>query len=565
MSIKKKKLARADELRRDRRVVTDLNKREYMLAVLIRNRRAFESVQGLLKPEHLAVMGGGYAVVWRVVNQFHKEFKALPAKDQLMAELHDALNDDVSLMDPGDAEAVDSFLDWAFDDVAHGGKDLARSKLHAKAAVGFCKTFLDEVVATRLREVIYQGNTVPADIPAVLLGFQQQVEMNATLTATAPDELFYAGWDKEPLPPRTRTRARFFDVMTGGGFCGGEAYVFMAPQGTCKTVISTQLAANFAVTGAELWAGAGPEEAKPVVFFVSTEPDARDVRIRLLAHLAGIPKKRLRKLSSLDQLSKESKPAATRRTAYEARTSYRASPLLKTLKGKNFLSEYERAVLAVEILKNHLVFLNMTESNRERESAGAGGMPEVASAIRTELNRRKDIRPCFIVLDHAAAMVDRMIERGDNHRQEDRQHLLKAMPMQARKLALKYDVPFLLIHQLRSAVTGYLPAAKLHHSDAEWCKGFAQYADFAFVVGNFTKDGRRLGVCRCTKHRHEPPREDMVVQLRGAFNRVVDASTRFTVDDAAKTIVTHEELRGRRSDPGRGASPASEKFSHIEG
>src|SRR5688572_5061486 len=93
----------------DRRAPLDDAKKEEMLAVLIRNKSAYQSVEDVLKVGHLRNVSEGLGLVWKVTQQFYDKHGSLPSKAQINADLHNALKANEALLDDDERTDVDEF------------------------------------------------------------------------------------------------------------------------------------------------------------------------------------------------------------------------------------------------------------------------------------------------------------------------------------------------------------------------------------------------------------------------------------------------------------------------
>lgn len=523
-----------------RRPVLDDFKKFEMLAVLIRNKAAFLAVYDLLEVKHIEAIGVPHALIWKVVRKFYSKHTALPMREMLRTELHNELggNDD---LDEDERNELDAFVDYSFSKKRHGGKNLAKSKLYAETALDTCRQFLEEQFALDLRENIYSSGEVPVEMPTLLSEHTQRLTRLQSLTQPDIDRLFPKGWEQEAPPILKPTGVETLDLFMGGGIADDECLLFMGPYGSCKTTVAVQSGCQMAKAASNLYIGLKSKFGRrPVVVFISTEMGAREMRMRALAHLAQVPRKRIRKMledhRSLAPLSRSKKPGAFKETEYE-------NKLFGTKESVgSYMCEADRVKYAMRTLNDHMLFLECTGSNMRNRNMGGGGIPEVASIVEAEMRKRKEIIPYAFVLDHASALVARMIT-GGKYTLDDERKLLKLMPQQCLEYLIEpHKAPLILMHQLSGEANSRAPTADLSHTDAAECKSIGEYAAFAVVTGNPTQDDNQLTKWRCTKHRREPPKPHAIVQIDGRFARVVDVSEDFTIDTASRTIVSKKEM-----------------------
>lgn len=532
-----KKISKQD----DRRSLLDIHKKEEMLAVLIRNPSAYVIVNELLLAEHVAEIGQGHALIWEVVRQFHDQFKKLPAKEQLNSELHQRLSADEELLSDEEKEAVDEFVEYAFDKRQHG-VNIAKSKQHRDHAIQTCRLLLEEYAAVRLRKAMLADGTVPVDMRAALEDVQSTISRAASLTTPSIETVFDDGWEQEADLALVPCGVKAVDRLIGGGGGAGEVIIFMGPQGSCKSTLAVQIAANLAKHGADIYlSGLFPKGKRPVSVVVSTEMELKEFRLRVLAYLAKIPQQRLRKLlaaKNLEGFSRDPKPAMTKGTAYEKKQFQSQYD-----EGKGFVCEYDRIGLATQLVNQFCMFVNATPNNALNPNLGKGGVAEIAAVLEAHIRQHPEVKPINLVLDHASALASRMVGY-DGVTTEDLRHILRDIPLHVRDMiAVKYQIPTYVMHQLSGEAARRGPTADYHHTDAAECKQFAEFASFAIVSGPPTDDGRQLARFRCTKHRREPPKPYSTVEIRGSFNEVVDRTGDIFVDQQRRIFVTKEELK----------------------
>lgn len=547
----RRKIRRANA-RVDRRSMLDDHRKEEMLAVLIRNRRALEAVRSHLTPGHVGEISEGYALVWQVVARFYAARGAMPTRKQIEVGLHQALTDMPESGAQQELEEIDEFLDFAFDDGVHG-RDISRSRTHREQAVETCKLFLQEVAAAEISDIIIQNGAVATDLPLMLERTIDEIRHAETMNAAAPSELFPAGWDTVPNLTTLITGVEPLDRLTGGGPAVGEVVVVMAPMGSCKTVVAVQLACNAATQAALLVESGGARKGKvPMAVLVSTEMDAQEFRIRALTYMARVPRRRLKQIlesgAGLEALSRSPLPAATAETRYEKRW-FRDGKA-------GYTPEYHRVLGAIRTLSEHLLFFNYSESNPDRPAANMPSVDAIRAWIVGVIKQRKNVYPISFVLDHASALAMQISAKVAGSSDKDATQLraiLRDIPRACgAMLAKPYGAPCIIMHQLSGEANSRNPTAKMHHTDAAECKSFAEFADFAIVCGQPTEDERRLCRWDATKHRREPPRGDLIVQIVGDYNYVRDASDEYVCETSARAFLRKDEVAGDAKKPASG-------------
>lgn len=507
----------------ERRPLLDPRKKETMLMVLIRNQRAHEAVRELLKPKHVRSMGEGYAILWKVVCDFYARHQSLPPRDLIMDDVQNVIAARADDLDEAEVAELEAFLDLAFEG-ADQGKGIGHSPVHREEAIATAKLFLEEVLAAQLLDSAGQNNTVPVDLPALLQRAHSDAMAAASIVsaADADDCLCPPGWDTRERVPLRSTGLSIFDHFLGGGDLGGEVMVLMGPLGSCKTLTCVQGAACAIKQANMRWRNGETGGKVPKVFFVSTEVLRGEFRDRIISYLATVPVTRLAQMASIEDLCKADEPGATEETRYELRF------FDEQLRVCEFQSEYRRVCNAAKMLNKHGVFIDFTSANSERPNAGYGGIAEVAQIVKAKLRQYNDTAvPYTFWLDHAAALASRIIEAGADR--SELRHILRAIPLQCRDLlGVPYNQPVWIAHQLSGVANSKGPVADIDHTDADECKQFAMFANFAVVIGRPNEE--QLCKIRCTKHRRQPPREYGIIQVDGLFSRVRNMSESYAID-----------------------------------
>lgn len=540
---KKTKKGKFDAIQEDRRTPIDMAKKEEMLAVLIRNREAYEAVSDLFRVQDCRVgVSEPLGLIWKLVRKFFKDYGELPGKVQLESELHDAVASNSSLLGEDELEEVDEFLTFAWDDKEHG-KNIAKSKSHVRVAVATCKRVMEEIVADEMKAKIHKDGTIPVDLPKALAEVQLRVDQVQAITDLDLGLPFPEGWDKRPGLHLTTTGVPAMDVFMGGGWRAGEALLFMAPYGSCKTTLACFSTAELIVECAKMVAGGHVRKNKkgepmtPVVVLVFTESDKDEYRNRLLSHLAVVPWKRLADMGSIADLDDSSKPGAKEATKYEDK-EFAQVKLEKT--GKVWRHEQARVARAAKIANRHLILVDCTDSDDTPHRIGSGGMAEVANVVAAVFRKRTDAYPIAVWVDHLSGLADRMTETVKD--KDELRTVLTNMPRIAiERMGKKFGCPVGLMHQFAGANQNKGVVARLHHSDAEGSKSIGKYVNFAVMCGTVDENG----YCQwqCTKHRREPASATRIIRVDGAFSRLFDASDSHGIEPGKGVIMSKKEMQ----------------------
>lgn len=514
----------------ERRAQLDAVKLEEMMAIVIQNKDAFESLVDVLTIKHVKRISQGLALLWRQVRSYYKVHNELPSRGSLVADLHNAINQNFDALTDDEKVEVDDFIDYAYDQTEHG-KDIAKSRAHVRVAMETCKQFLEEESLHDLREMAVKDGTVPLDIPSILQQKQAELDVIGALTGGELEMPFPEGWDTREHVKLFTTGNKTLDDLMGGGWRGSEVLLFMGPYGSCKTTLTVDSVANLIEYASEEYLNGRSRQRKgkamkPVVVLMFTEGEKQDYRLRLLANLAQIPWKRLMRMSSLDDLCKKKKVGCTEDTEYE-NTEFAEQ---KSARGEGFQCEYNRVQRAVSLCNQFLVLLDCTDSEDNPHPVGGGGVPELANIVNSHFRKNRDTYPLAFWLDHASALVDRMAEAGGAEVDKMMHLILKRIPRQCKdKLAKKWKAPIGIIHQLSGEANSRSIMAELSHGDAAGSKQIGEYVDFAIVTNK--PDMEQMARMKATKHRREPPTGTRIVRVDGSFQRLTDETGFYVVDN----------------------------------
>lgn len=528
----------------ERRGVLDVRRKETMLAVMIRNPRVHAEAAAVLGERQAAAFGPGPALVWTACCRLYERHNAPPPKGMLFDEVHTLVAVDPERVSDTERDDISQFLDFVYDDAEHGAC-LEDSESFANDAIEALRLHLQEQAALQIRQEVFQDGTLPVDLPACLEAVRVGALAEAeSLHIADPSLVFPEGWDVNERIPVIPTGITVFDEFLGGGAEAGEVYTLIGPFGSMKTTAAVQGTSTGAQIGQELFeTDRSRDGKKPVAIYVSTETPINQFRERVLSCTAKIPRKTLARMQSLTDLDDSPTPGATEKTAYERRTFRDACEV-----GDGFHSERLRAAMAIRLINEYAVFIDMTGLERSKYgSLGRNGILDVRRAITAEIRRRRDeIYPLIIWIDHASAMVSRMIQL-QGLRREDETHLLNQAARECRdELSTPWKTSTFLLHQLSGASNRLGPTADLGTSDAKACTSIGEFADFCFVVGKPTADNRQLCVLRCDKARREGPRTRAVIQVVGGMAQIRNVSRHYVVDSDRRLIVSTRDLNRLR-------------------
>jgi hypothetical protein len=506
-------------------------KKEEMLAILIRNLEAFKHVRDTVRSGYFARMGVRYSTLWRCVTKFVAKYGELPPIPNLRAQLHQEIADKPDYMDHEELLKLDEFLDYA-NDPKSMGPDVETSSLQRKVAIDICKQFCEECIQSEIQSTLIEGGTIPSDLVKELDKHKQQLEIVSSLTDISLDVAYPEGWDENASAKLFTTGSNLLDNFSGGGWKAGEVFLFMAPYGTCKTLLTCHCAAGMVQHCGDIYSQARidwlsavekdptlPEPKRPVAVVIFTEGSKHDYRVRIMSNLATVPWSRLSQMNSLKDLCQAPVPGATDHTKYELKEFD-----LKEGEEEAFECERDRVQHQVVVANRYLVMIDCTDSDTDSpHRIGRGGIPELAGIISKHFEAHKDTYPVAVYLDHASALADRMAQAAEVDIDDSAflRLTLKRIPLQCRdRIGVPFHVPVLVMHQLSGKANAKSASATQHHTDGADAKSIGEYVDFAIVGGQATEDN--VLKLTCSKHRREPPCPHRYARIRGQFNRLID-------------------------------------------
>lgn len=522
-----------------RRLLSD-KKKWLMLAGCLRDAVVFERARSILTGRHLSDgMGWTYRVIWEAVSQFFDEHQALPSYDALWALVEDRLGgESIDGSDP--RRQARRFLRWVY------RRAVAQDEPHRQFLLDLCSQYVEEQIVFEGQANLTRDQTAPRDLPGFLATLQTQLQVVRQVTVTHDAPLFEEGWEEEAVLEFVSTGIPCLDRFFGGGMAAGEVYGFLGPMGSCKTTLAVQLTVNFAHHAASLETDDG---LTPVAILVSTEMNLKEARVRLLSYAARIPHARLRACIAtrrlLESLRDDPRPAAAPETVYE-REWFMAG---------GYLSERKRCQIQIELLNRHVLMMDFSGSSDSGYRVDETGFTRIATTIESIMAARK-LRPVCLILDHASALADKIVEATPRATPDMLRMILKRIPLSMSAFAKKHAIPAWVNHQLAGRLNTASPAASLDHTDAAECSKFGEYVDFAVLTTRPTSDDLQLAKFQCTKHRREPPRPYAVVRVDGAFGRIVDVSDEYAVDHMSRRIV-------RKTDLGLSSSVSDTQFDEL--
>ncbi len=508
-----------------RRLKVTAERRHGVMAKLARAKTAFESVRELLTPDVARSMGDVYYVYWSALTQYYEENNGLPAKSYLEDAIAAFVSARPDLLSENEVEELDALVARAYKDPNE--EISAEQPQNVRWLTGQVRLLYEDWLSEHVRDTLVDDaqGLVPQDLGGRLAEYQVKAEQVKNMTGHGVVEVFENGWETQEEPKLYPMGFDLFDPYLDGGLIGSEVITFMAPTGSCKTLVSVQVAVLEAHKARDMHAATNFSGPTPVVLIASFEEPPRELRIRILAQEAKVIRSRACKpLSKLYDkfmpVEQQGNPNWYERFVFP---DWVKDPSLACK------SERERVAEAAQLLQHYIRIIDFSPEAMALRGGtyGRGGVPEIAAQINS-YRRQAAIVPFFVVADHAAAMASNMMAISPKADQFWLRKTLEGMPLQMRQhLAAPYACPVMITHQIAGEACRRSPTLDLDNTFGQDCKTFCTYANFGFWGGRVGDDNlTRFG---CAKHRRAGPLPARTILINGAFNEIYDVDERYTV------------------------------------
>jgi RecA/RadA recombinase len=278
----------------------------------------------------------------------------------------------------------------------------------------------------------------------------------------------------EKLQP---TYVPFLDKLLGGGTAPQGVYGILGPTGIGKTHLASMIASNGATSGSVFQETSG--QTRPWVLF-DLESHLSMTQTRILSHCAKVRRENIFAAKAIEQ-------------PYEKQRRSELTEWAGTLKTeKSRLETTERA------LKDKLLYCNgdklrQLNSDINKSPGYSMDVTKIISLCISSKIRSKQ-KPGGIVIDG----VNNAWNLAYNTTTlDERRFILDFVGTFCRGLAEEYRCPVWVTHQVNPIACDASPLARLTHSNAARCKGFADSLDACFVLGRFTEESHFA--IQCTK------------------------------------------------------------------
>lgn len=408
-----------------------------------------------------------YFTVFSAASQLFAEFGAV-SRDMLVTRIASALETGAVVITPNDADFLfgpqgeEGFIDEAFTTPLPDGAAQTAEKAFL---AGVLKRFLNvRLIKPNLQSAFNRSsdNTVPVGMQEILNRWGREAQRVANIGMPTANSAAMPAFGTDILlpPPALITGIPWIDSYTGG-IRPGDVIGVLGPYSGGKTTV---LAAA-AVRIAELYANQGSNKLS---VFIGYEDGAERMNALLWSAAARINRNLFTSAgtSFWEQLS-------TRETLKDYDRH-----LPENRNGEIMFGERERWDNAQTWFNRHFVFMDFSH-NQETGGHGAGGVPEIKSALERLLEER-GMELGFVAIDYAGILVERQLAAtGGVSARVDLsaiQRPIKQVPDDLRSQVSKvYNCTTMLAHQLAPGEVKKSAAYKyISHLDASGSKGFAE-------------------------------------------------------------------------------------------
>lgn len=511
----------------------------YAALVAVRNAAIAKSFLEIYPDVLLRRGGRDLVVLAAALRAFYEQFGSAPDRAQLAVFIENEREVGSVEMADRDWDNLHALVDGAFDSpdlTSHNSRRLAGIAIRSLRTQG---------VSERTRNRIDSG--AADELPEILRSALRDVAAAASGSTSPAADLFPPNWETRSAGTQQNWNSPVLDCSIGP-VNHREIVVHLAPYGCGKTNFSVDLAAS---NSSFLSAAGDPDQ---VVLYVSTEPTVEELRERLLANLALIPRSRVIRVTrtpgSSVRFSNQSTPGAGSQlqigspdyydTAYETH-------LFGADSENVFRSERQRIEEAISLVRQRLVLVPFmpVEGAPER---GFGGVAEMIPLIDIALDGR---RPYLIIVDHMSALAQRLADKMKGEAQSAFTAAVKRTVLDLRdNLTSRYAAPMWVAHQIKGALTKAKPTQIFHHSEAAGSSQIGEFADMVLCTGTLQEEvdrtaNRKYGLGRfhvSKKRRNDSNTYSLgVFELDGDFQRIFNRTMVYRVHEERGRILPNAQ------------------------
>lgn len=455
-----------------------------------------------------------FQVLWRQLDKYHQEYGRMPATAELVVSLKAMLS---KYRDVFTTPTRRRLLKIVRD------SEFITPEMKTDWASRTAQRFLEENLLAAHRNQLEDDELLPANLAQYMQDVHTAASTVMTVGAGGSKSVFAKVKTQKNRPPVVRipTGIDYLDYYTDGGMGKGQIGCIRGPFKSAKTTHAVQLLCRSAERA---WSDPDKKTRGVSYFFGFEDPVDPDILIRTMACCADIPKDRLEKVQDWEGFTDLAD--GFHRQEYELKRYGR-----KLEAGVPVLSERERAKEAFAILERHTCLVDMGGNDEDFPARGGGGMPELASIIRSDMSRDPSMRVDLIVIDHAMAWAQRhMLLNSIENTQANETALLRLLVRDIQvSLSTRFGCPVWITHQVAGADNGKGPG---FFGKSMGCTSFDQNVNYSFTLSEVTPETSLLAIAQ-TVTRHTVKRLPKVLKLDGAFCQVREDQYH-VIDNASK-------------------------------
>jgi len=435
-----------------------------------------------LKPEHFILPEEKpYAVLWRVFLDYFEDYGRAPDLTTLNVFLSSRLQQ---------AHVAPEIILDHLEEIFQIAETVTPEELNREAALELAKIIIARYFKDTMHERLNRMNGDDTAFASFLDEIYSQFKTSTRFSSYSvePDapELTSLVEEFETTP----YRINFIDSVMGGGCRENEVYCLLGPTGGGKSLLGLQLvteqATHFYV-----------ENINSINVYFTYELCKRDTLVRAYAQTTSIPLERLEQIARQEDHFTE--------------------------------DERRRYNIAREVLRNCYRIVDFSGSDPSTsDTANGGDLYEVVDYLM-KLQDTTGRKLCTVVLDWAGLIVEREAVLANKDITKVRVSELTSFVQRVKELiAGPLQCSVWVVHQLSGEATNKAPHVPAHHSQAHWCRSFANNAVYAMCLG-VQDNETRVMTFNCSKSRRSRKIAPKLIQINDAL-RFIDVSDQYIVD-----------------------------------
>lgn len=439
----------------------------YILCYLVRPNAIQTRLLNLIRPEFFNVPGmRGVVLVVRLLKEQYEQTGAVPTYHAFRALLSSELGD-VGELDERDEKELSVALDVA--DYIYNA-DVRISDNDLQLVQNLFDKIVTEYYQYKLQNDLTRVNYNEFEklLSSAYEEYRNTVNISSYPEANIPDSLV----EYFSFRNRTSTGISFLDRAMGGGCEPGEVYTVLGPTGAGKTLLGLQITYSGALEFTS---------STDVNVYYTYELALPAIISRVVSMVSQVP---------MDRLS----------------VIYRNPEEMHNIGDQD---EFDRIARAVTFLNNNCLFRDFSGAHVGGRVFGSGGIGEIVSDLDVIVQSGRTVRT--VVIDWALAMIRREIMNKNKNEDRIVSYLATMVQSVANEIARRFGCNVWILHQLSPEASKKSLKNVPDHTDAEWCKSFANYAWYSFALSK-EDPNNSLQYIACTKARRSRLTNPVVIR-----------------------------------------------------